>query len=91
LSDGYRVEARIVVWDRPEVTRVPAGALFRRGDGWAVFIVENGRAVEREVRVGHHNGRTAEVLGGLDEGETVVMYPSDRVREGVRVALRTGQ
>lgn len=91
FSDGYRVEARIVVWDKPEVTRVPAGALFRRGEGWAVFVVENGRAVLRDVQIGHHNGRVAEVLGGLDDGEAVIMYPSDRVREGVRVVSRAGQ
>ena len=44
LGDGYRVEARVVVWEAPDVLRVPGSALFRRADQWHVFVVERGRA-----------------------------------------------
>ena len=44
LGDGYRVEVRIVIWRADEVTTVPVGSLFRRGDGWAVFVVQRGTA-----------------------------------------------
>jgi HlyD family secretion protein len=93
IGDGYRVEARIVVWDRPDppgVVRVPAGALFRRGEGWAVFVMSDGRAELRDVHVDKHNGHVAEVIDGLTEGDHVIMYPSDRVSDGARVALRVG-
>jgi HlyD family secretion protein len=88
LGDAYRVEARIVVWEATDVLKVPAGALFRRGDGWAAFVVAGGRAEERAVEIGHRNDAEAEVLAGLGEGERVVLYPGDRVRPGVRVAAR---
>jgi HlyD family secretion protein len=88
LGDAYRVEARIVIWEGAGVLKVPAGALFRSGDGWAVFLVERGRAVPRPVKVGHNNGLEAEVLGGLDDGDPVVLHPSDRISDGVRVAPR---
>jgi HlyD family secretion protein len=88
LGDGYRVEARIVAWEGKDVLKVPAGALFRRGDDRAVFALERGRAVLRPVQVGHDNGLEAEVLGGLEEGDEVVLHPSDRIRDGVRVAPR---
>ncbi|HZW08589.1 MAG TPA: HlyD family efflux transporter periplasmic adaptor subunit [Phycisphaerales bacterium] len=88
LGDGYRIEARIVVWEHPSVLTIPTGALFRHADSWAAFAVDEGRAVRRDVRVGHRNGERAEVLGGLRESDPLVVYPSDRVRDGVRVVGR---
>ncbi|MFL5381818.1 MAG: efflux RND transporter periplasmic adaptor subunit [Longimicrobiaceae bacterium] len=85
LGDGYRVEARIVTWESPRVLKVPVSALFRRGAGWAVFVVEDGRARLRHVAVGHRGESEAEVLGGVPAGERVVLYPSDRVEHDVRV------
>jgi HlyD family secretion protein len=88
LGDGYRVEARVVIWDGSDVTRVPVSSLFRRGDGWAVLVEEGGVARERTVRVGHRNGTFAEVLSGLPAGAKVIMYPPDTVSEGTRVVAR---
>ena len=85
LGDRFRVEARIVLWEGAGVLKVPAGALFREGDGWAVFVVEEGRARRRTVRLGHRNPDEAEVAEGLRLGETVVVHPSDAVRDGARV------
>ena len=88
LGDGFRVEARIVAWESDDVLVVPAGALFRDGDQWAVFAVEAGRARLRPVKIGHQNGREAEVLEGLAPGESVVQYPGDQLRDGTRVQPR---
>jgi HlyD family secretion protein len=89
LGDAYRVEARIILWEGQNVVKVPSGALFRHGGGWAVFRVEGERAVLRPVRVGRDNGLDAEVLGGLEEGDRVVIHPGDKVRDGVAVSPRT--
>jgi HlyD family secretion protein len=48
-------------------------------------VVEAGRARPRDVLVGHRGESEAEVLGGLRAGERVILYPSDRVDDGVRV------
>ncbi len=85
LGDGFRVEARIVVWEGEDVLQIPASALFRRGAEWSVFVVDDGVATRREVRVGHQAAFEAEIVEGLEEGELVVLHPSDQVREGVRV------
>jgi HlyD family secretion protein len=82
LGDAYRVEARIVVWETPEATLVPAGCLFRRGKEWAVYVVENGRAHLTIVQIGHSNGVQTEVLDGLASGAQVVLHPGDKVTEG---------
>jgi HlyD family secretion protein len=88
LGDGFRVEARILVDRADDVLRVPAGALFRLGDGWAVFVAEGGRLRERVVEVGRRSQAEAEIVSGVAEGDQVVIYPSDRVDEGVRYRAR---
>ena len=88
LGDGYRVEARIIVWQADDVLKLPASALFRHGNAWSVFTVENGRARLREVQIGHRNASEAEVLGGIDAGRPVILHPTNEIREGIRVQSR---
>ena len=85
LGDSYRVEARIVTWEGANVRQAPAGALFQRDGGWQAFVVEGGRARLRPVKVGHTNGFKTEITGGLDEGDRVIVYPGDKVMDGIRV------
>lgn len=85
LGDRFRVEARMVVWEGAAILKIPSGALVREGRGWSVFVVEDGRARRRAVEVGHRNADEAEILGGLKEGERVIVYPGDSVVEGGRV------
>ncbi|HVY46824.1 MAG TPA: HlyD family efflux transporter periplasmic adaptor subunit, partial [Minicystis sp.] len=88
LADGYRVEARLVVWQADDVTKAPVGAVFRRGDAWAAFVVDAGRARLVPVEVGHRGETEVEILAGLAPGATVVVHPGDRVKDGARVAPR---
>jgi HlyD family secretion protein len=87
LGDGYRVEAHIVVWEAGSALRVPISALFRRGEGWAVFLVDGGRARLRPVELGERGAEQAEVRGGRAVGDRVVVYPSDQLRDGARVRV----
>jgi len=88
LGDRFRVESRIVLWRAANVLTVPGGALFRSGDGWAVYRVEGDRAKKRPVRLGHRGAEAAEVLSGLTAGDRVILHPGDRVAEGARVVKR---
>jgi HlyD family secretion protein len=85
LGDGYRVEAGIIVWSAEDVLTVPASALFRTGQGWAVFVVEDGRARLRHVRIGERSGARSQVLEGIEPGDVVVLFPSDELADGQRV------
>ena len=85
IADGYRVEVHIVVWEGSDVLKVPTSALFRRQGAWCVFVVDSGRARRRQVEVGQRSATDAQVLGGLEAGETVIVHPSDQVDDGVRV------
>lgn len=88
LGDAFRVEARIVIWEREDILKVPAGAIFRNGGGWAVFVVERARASLRPIRIGHSNGLETQVLEGLKENDVVILHPGDRVKDGVSVTRR---
>jgi HlyD family secretion protein len=88
LGDAFRVEAKIIIWESPDVLRVPIGALFRHDDDWAVFVIRDGRARLQILKIGHRNSLNAEVLNGLTEQDEVVMHPSDQVVDGVRVVRR---
>lgn len=85
VGDNFRVEARIIVWEADQALKVPAGALFRRGNEWAAFVLAEGRAQLRPVKVGRSSGTETQVLDGLKEGEEVILYPGSRVQDGQRI------
>ena len=88
IGDAFRVDAAIVIHRVEDAVKVPVGALFREGDGWAVFVADGGRAVKRAVKAPLRNGAEALVEDGVKPGERVVVYPSDALRDGARVAAR---
>ena len=85
LGHEYRVMVHIPIWKDNEAIRVPIGALFRRGSEWAVYRIVNGRAKLTPVVIDHRNNQWAEILDGLAPGDKVVLHPSDRVEDGMRV------
>jgi HlyD family secretion protein len=91
VGDGFRVEVSIIVWSSPKVIVVPRSALLQASGGttgWNAFVVRSGRAEARSIRIGHVGGAAAEVIAGIDEGDEVVLFPSDQVKAGTRVSAR---
>lgn len=86
LGDGFRVDARITVEAIDNAALVPVSALFRRGGGWAVFVVQDGAARERRVEVTRRAARSAMVAEGVAPGETVILFPPSALRDGARVS-----
>ena len=85
LGDGFRVDTRIVTWHGENVLTIPASALFRDHERWAVYVVKGGRARLVPITIGHRGRLRVEVLGGLTEGTTIILHPTDAVHEGVKV------
>lgn len=88
LGDGYSVTARLAVWEGKGLLAVPVGALFRSGEDWAVFRIEDGRARLAPIEIGERNADWAELRGGLEEGDVVILHPSDLVTDGVAARAR---
>ncbi len=85
LGSGFRVDAEFLVWQADEVLQLPTSALFRAEGEWAVFRVEEGRAVRVPVTPGRRSGLVSELLDGLGVGDVVITHPGERVADGVRV------
>jgi HlyD family secretion protein len=88
LGDAFRVEVRVVTWEAKDVLKVPTAALFRQGDAWAVYLVDQGRARRTLIMLGHQTGQEAEVVSGLTEGARVILHPGDTLADGARVKER---
>ena len=88
LGHDYRVIVHVTVWNTDDALTVPLGSLFRKGDEWAVFTIQKGRAHTTTVHAGHRNQRVTEVLAGLSKGDQIVLHPSDRIADGVRIMQR---
>ncbi len=88
LGDGYRVEARIVLWSAARVLQAPLSAIFRCGKGWCTYVLAHRRARLRHIRIGHHNDAAVEILSGLKAGERVITHPPNDLEPGGRVTVR---
>ncbi len=88
LGHGYRVYTRLTVWESENSLRIPIGALFRDSGNWAVFKVDDGVLNRLEVDIGKMNDTHAEVLGGLNDGDSVVVFPNDLLKDGSLVEAR---
>ncbi|WP_343080879.1 efflux RND transporter periplasmic adaptor subunit [Ostreiculturibacter nitratireducens] len=88
LGDQFAVFLRIVVWEADDVVQVPLSALFRHGGEWAVFVAEGDTARLADVEVGQRNARTAQILAGVEAGQSVITHPSDQITDGVPITLR---
>lgn len=88
LGDGFRVELQIILWQEEDVLTVPAGALFREGSDWVVFVVQDARARRQAVRLGKRGSLRAQVLEGLQSGDQVILYPSELIEDGAPVKIR---
>lgn len=85
LGHGFRVIARIALWQQDGVLTIPVGALFRDGSDWAAYAVRDGRATLQHLILGERNEDLAQVLSGLSAGDQVILHPSDAVAPGVSV------
>lgn len=88
FGDNFRVDAKIILWEGADVLTIPTGAIFRNGENWNVFVVESGRARQKEIKIAHQNEDAVEIVSGLAEGNTVVVHPPNQLTDGASVIAR---
>lgn len=88
LGHGFRVYARLTLWQSEDTLRLPISALFRDGQDWSLFAIRDGRARQVAVDIGQMNDEVAELKGGLADGDRVILHPSDMVSDGTLVEAR---
>jgi HlyD family secretion protein len=87
LGAEYRVEAAIVTWQGQEVLTIPTSAIFQSPSGWYCYVVNEGRANLTPVTIGSRGREFTRVIAGVEEGDSVILYPSDLVADDVAVSL----
>jgi HlyD family secretion protein len=79
LRPGMSVHCEIITAEKDSVLVVPIAAVGRKRIGDkevdACFVIENGRAKLRPVKVGSYGDFEAEIIEGLKEGEEVITGP----------------
>lgn len=85
LGDNFRVEARVITWESASALKLPVSGLFRQGHDWAAYVVHGGQAKLVPVKAGKTSGAEIQVTDGLKEGDEVILYPGDRIKDGQRV------
>ncbi|HID76570.1 MAG TPA: efflux RND transporter periplasmic adaptor subunit [Planctomycetaceae bacterium] len=81
LRPEMTASVSIFLEKRKGVLAVPASAVQRRRGKNVVYVVADGRAEPREIKVGWRDGRWIEVAAGLEEGETVLLQPPQKELE----------
>lgn len=84
---GGSVTARVVFASRDGVV-VPAASVVRRPAGDVVYVVAGDKVAERKVTVGIRTSERAEILAGVDAGETVVLSGAGFLTDGALVTVR---
>jgi RND family efflux transporter MFP subunit len=69
---------------------VPADAIQRHGQVLSVYVVRDGVARLRLIRVGTSSSEGVEVLAGLEAGESIVVSPLAGLADGASVTVGTG-
>jgi len=90
LKGGMYGEVRLVVDTRADVVVVPQQAILDQGEKKVVYVVENGQAKMKEVKVGLTLGDRAEIVDGLQAGEALVVEGQYSLKDGSPVSTETG-
>lgn len=87
LGDGFRVVTKTVVQRVDDAVKTSSAALFRDGDAWAIFVVDQGHARKRPIGLGARSGLEA-IVSGVAPGTTVILFPSADLSDGAAVVVR---
>jgi membrane fusion protein, multidrug efflux system len=87
LRAGQFVNIDIITETLDQRIALPRTAVLVDGAAPRVFVVEQGRAAEREVALGTSQGDQVEIRSGVTPGDTVVVVGQDNLRPGLPVRL----
>jgi RND family efflux transporter MFP subunit len=87
LRPGMFARVAIVYERKPNALQIPRTALLDSDGPPKVFVIKNGKAAERTVKLGLSNGAWIEITDGLKDGEQVVVVGQGAVKPGAAVRI----
>lgn len=91
LKPGMFARVTVVVAAREDAIIVPSDALLGSETDRYVYLVNDGVAVRRPVRVGISQNGLAEIVSGLSEGEQLVVMGQQMLQQGAKVTVEGGE
>lgn len=87
LRQNQRLSVRVLLDRRESVLTVARGSFIEEGGGHSAYVLQDGQAVKRAIRLGAQSLAKVEVLSGLKPGEQVVVSGADAFRGAERVTI----
>ena len=85
LRPGLFVRVNVTLGARENVILIPEQAIWPIGQDKTVFVVADGQAHMRVVRIGERQPGTVEIVSGLDVGEEIVTAGQMKLYDGAAV------
>lgn len=85
LKPGYDLDVKVITEAKSDTIVIPDSAVFDYQGNSCVFVVENGKAVIRQIKKGIESEKTIEVLDGLKEGEKILPKLNNEIKEGMKI------
>ncbi|HEX2488656.1 MAG TPA: efflux RND transporter periplasmic adaptor subunit [Blastocatellia bacterium] len=85
LRPGMFAKSRLITAANAPAVMVPQRAVALAAGLSKVFVIENGKAVERIVKTGKTDGDLIEIVEGVKDGETVAISNLDKLQSGTDV------
>jgi membrane fusion protein (multidrug efflux system) len=92
LKAGMFAEGEILTGRSAEAIVIPAAAVYRddrSAKSSHVFVLVDGEAARRDVRIGRERDGSLEILEGLKPGDALIAEQSIEIAQGVRVKPRS--
>jgi membrane fusion protein (multidrug efflux system) len=90
LKPGMFLNVRLAR-DERDALMIPEAALVPEQSRQFIYVVEDGKALRREVRIGRREPGRVEVIAGLRSGDHVIVEGTQKIREGSAVRELQGQ
>jgi len=87
LRQNQRVTARVLFEEKPDVVKLARGPFVEQLGGRFAYVIEDGIAVRRPIRLGATSVGEVEILEGIAPGERVVISGTDTFADAERVAI----
>ncbi|PXX42141.1 efflux RND transporter periplasmic adaptor subunit [Undibacterium pigrum] len=87
LRQSQRVSARLLMEEKANVMILPRGPFVEAEGGRFVYVVENGVAQRRAIKLGATSISAVEILSGLKDGDKVVISGTDTFENANSVSI----
>ena len=84
LKPGYDLDIKIITEMKNDTLVVPDSSVFDYKGNSCVFVVDNGKAVIKQVNKGIESEKTIEIIDGLKEGDRIIVKPDNNTKEGMK-------